>query len=371
MIRPYRPADRADVERICMESGLRGHLDDYFCDRELFAKIWLGPFLQNESDTCWVDEENGNVVGYLVSAVKPGYKGRALRVLAPLALTMLGRWLTGKYRHHPPSGRFVQWFLLRSWREAPRGEASNFHFNVDPSYRGSERIGDDLMNAYFDHLRSQGVDRFQIHVFASAGKRDLQFYLNLGFRIADLRRCTVFSEPTLVVALAREVPDRVDWQKCRDRNRPKVSVIVTGTPTSPGLYGDLNGQALPADEVFVVGSVDDRAPGKVRHVPGGVPKALAQATGDTIVFIDPAVRVSFDLVAQVAAARARKIECGVAQGDGVSFVAREFLTMKDATDPHNAFALHRQTRKWCVLPTRVSSSRQDAPADFPATRTSA
>jgi len=286
-----------------MESGLRGHLDDYFCDRGLFARIWLGPFLEGEADTCWVAEEEGRVVGYLVSSVRPGFKKRALPVLLPLAATLLGRTLAGKYRHHRPSGRFVRWFLLRSWREAPRGEASNFHFNVDPDFRGDERIGDALMDAYFDHLRSTGVDRFQIHVFASAGKRDLQFYVNLGFRIADLRRCTVFKEPTLVVALERQVPDRVDWQKCRDRERPKVSVIVTSRPVSTSLYADLQGQALPADELFVVGEVDDRAPARVRHVPGGIHKALAQATGDTVVVLGPAVRVPFDLVAQVAAAR--------------------------------------------------------------------
>jgi ribosomal protein S18 acetylase RimI-like enzyme len=230
---------------VCAENGLRGHLDKYFCDRELFAKLWLSPFLDGEPESTWVAERDGQVVGYLVGAIKPEFERRAVRWIFPHVLRLIGRWMSGRYRHHASTGRFVRWFLTRSWREVPKHAkgSSNFHFSVDQEQRGGERLGDLLLEAYFERLKSVGVQRFHIHVFASSGRREVGFYRRSGFKVEDVKVSSLFKEPTCVVSLWHPVPESVDFARYRVKP-PKVWVIADTAVTG------LEEQALAADGVI-------------------------------------------------------------------------------------------------------------------------
>lgn len=276
---------------MCAENGLRGHLDKYFCDRELFTKLWLSPFLDGEPESSWVAERDGVVVGYLVGAIRPGFERRAVRWILPHVLRLVGRWITGRYRHHPASGRFVRWFLTRSWREVPRHEpgSSNFHFSVDQEQRGGERLGDLLMEAYFARLRSLGVARFHIHVFASSGRREVGFYRRSGFKVEDVRVSTLFAEPTCVVSLWHPVPESMGFARFRVK-LPKIWVVA-----SPGTAG-LDAQALAPDHI-----VSDESEAK-------------PAVGDVVVMLNSTATVGPDLVARVAAALDRGEQMGHVAG---------------------------------------------------------
>ncbi|MDX2064592.1 MAG: hypothetical protein SFX74_02500 [Fimbriimonadaceae bacterium] len=253
IVRKYQPADRAQVEAICAASGLRGQLDALFCDREIFTQLWLAPFLDGEPEHTWVAEVDGAVRGYLVAGIRPGFHLRAVRRMVPHIARMLGRWIRGRYRHHPATSRFIRWFLTRSWREVPPHPAglSNFHFNLDPRARGELRLGDHLMRAYFDHIRSLGHDAFYIHVFASSWQRPLNFYRKNAFRIHATCLSSLFEEPTVVATLVREIPEAVNWMQFRVRELREISLIV---PEASPIW---DGQALRHREV-VVGEAADR-----------------------------------------------------------------------------------------------------------------
>jgi len=253
-IRAYRPADRAAVERICIENGLRGNLESYFKDPELFAKLWLSPFLDGEPESTWVLDLGGEVAGYLVSAIRPGFQMRALRTLAPHIGTLSARSLRGRYRDHEASRRFVRWFLTRSWREVPGHPEglSNFHFNLTEAAQGQDRWGDRLMQAYFDRLREQGHRRFYAHVFASSAKRSLNFYRQIGFRVFDIRMSSLFEEPTVVACLERDIPNSLEFQKERARNLRQISLCFVGGSAEfvSARMGDVALSAMPAKEVL-------------------------------------------------------------------------------------------------------------------------
>lgn len=283
------------MERVCAENGLRGNLDKYFCDRELFAKLWLAAFLDGEPESSWVAERDGVVVGYLVGAIKPGFERRAVRSILPYVLRLLGRWISGRYRHHPPSGRFVRWFLMRSWREVPHHApgSSNFHFSVDQEQRGGERLGDALMEAYFERLRSLEISRFHIHVFASSGRREVGFYRRSGFKVEDVKVSTLFTEPTCVVSLWHPVPESMGFAKFR-RKVPKIWVVA-----GSGVRG-LETQALAPD--YVVENQSEAKPD----------------AGDVVVTIPSVATVGPDLIVRVAAALDRGEQSGSVSG--MSFI---------------------------------------------------
>jgi GNAT superfamily N-acetyltransferase len=193
-LRPYRPADRPAVERICALTGLRGELDELFCDRPLFVKLWLSPYLDGEPEHCIVAEQGGKVVGYLVGNVRPGFEARAVRILFPRLLTLAFRWMTGRYRSHPPSGRFVRWLLTRAWRELPKTppHSANFHFNIDPDLMVTV-IGERMIAKFEEHLEAAGVPGWHAILFSSKKKRPVSLYRRMGFQIVDRVPNTLFT----------------------------------------------------------------------------------------------------------------------------------------------------------------------------------
>lgn len=195
LIRPYRAGDRPIVERICQETGLRGELDSLFCDRPLFVKLWLSPYLDGEPESCLVAEQEGKVVGYLVGSIRPGFLQRAIWCLLPHLLTLIGRWLTGYYRSHPPSGRFVRWLLFRSRKEMPNTPKAfaHFHFNLDPDMV-AVLVGERLIAWFEEALFMHGLDGWHAILFSSPTKRPVSIYRRMGFTIIDQKPCTLFPE---------------------------------------------------------------------------------------------------------------------------------------------------------------------------------
>ncbi|MDX1935356.1 MAG: hypothetical protein SFU56_22380 [Capsulimonadales bacterium] len=208
-IEPYRPADRKTVEEICAQTGLRGRLDRTFCDRDLFVKFWLSPYLDGQPENCLVARDaDGVICGYLVGTIGRGYPARVLRTTFPHLLTLLFRWASGRYRHHPPTGRFIRWLLTRSWRENPTPPAdlpAHFHLNLRPDVR--KGLGWELLRTFEGMIREKGFEGWYAVVFSSSGKRDVKLYRRLNFGIGDIRRCTLFSEETQFVTIYRRMDD--------------------------------------------------------------------------------------------------------------------------------------------------------------------
>lgn len=201
-VRLYQPTDRPDFERICLSTGLNGQLDKHFCDRQAFVKIWLGPYLSLCPDSCWAAVKDGKVVGYLVGTFDGHFNKKAALSLIPVLTGVVFKWMTGQYRHHPATGRFLKWLLFRSWREHPKvpADSCSFHFNIDGEEGKSSMAGFVLGRAFLDEARRRGRKHWHAVIFAGGGRRPTKVYQKLGFTIVDSKPCSLFDGGEVVLA---------------------------------------------------------------------------------------------------------------------------------------------------------------------------
>ena len=355
VIRPYQTSDRPGVEAVCVATGLSGRLPDLFADADLFSKLWLAPFLEGEPESCWVVEDAGQIVGYLVGSAQPGFKRRALRCLLPYLRQALGRWARGNYRHHPPSGRVLRWLFVRSLPETPPAPAGprdgninhprayqgpgklgahrggetpaapaaavNFHFNLLPAYQGQGNLGAELGETFFSHLRAQGVGAFYIHVFVAHWLRGYAFYRRLGFRTYDLRPCSLYGDDSALGCFTQPVPPPGEGQVRRPRAPTRLSVVIPCRQDGDVLarmLASLAAQWHRPDEVIVVRDGPDSGcdeavricgirgarviAGDWGHAGRARNAGIAAAMGDVVIVADADATLDRELGAQVVAA---------------------------------------------------------------------
>lgn len=201
-VRPYQPSDFPEFKRICLSTGLNGQLDQHFCDREAFIRIWLGPYLALSPESCLTAVRGGRVVGYLVGTFDDHFTLKAAWRLLPVLVRLAVKWSLGQYRHHPPTGRFLHWLFFRSWREHPRTpkNSCSFHFNVDQEEGKDSMAGFLLGRAFLDEARRRGKPHWHAVVFSGGGRRSVKVYEKLGFTILDRRPCSLFDGGQVEIA---------------------------------------------------------------------------------------------------------------------------------------------------------------------------
>jgi len=212
IVRPYRPGDREAVRRICCDTGFLGRpIDQMFRDRELFADLMTGPYLDGEPEWAWVAESEGAIVGYLLASVSPRFDLRQFRVGASTAGRMLYRLATGRYAGHPCSIRYIRWLILRAARERPRHPrgAAHLHFNLLEGYRG--RLGFQLWRTFHRRLREAGIEELYGEFFSYPNHRPEAIYARYGFVPFDRKETTLFREEIaapvhIVVCVNRGLP---------------------------------------------------------------------------------------------------------------------------------------------------------------------
>jgi hypothetical protein len=158
VIRPYTPADREVVRRLCCETGFLGQpIDPVFEDRELFANFLTGYYTDWESESAFVLEMDGQVKGYLLGSRRP-FRQQLYSIYQNAGLLVRG--LSRYWKYNPASRRFVHWILYFGWREVPAAprRTAHFHVNLLPEARNiaSTRA---LMDAYLKYLHQKGEKR--------------------------------------------------------------------------------------------------------------------------------------------------------------------------------------------------------------------
>lgn len=209
-VRPYRASDRQAIRQLCCDTGFLGEpIDSVFQDRELFADLFTGPYLEHEPDWALVAEADGRVVGYLLGSVCKHFDLVLMRNGAPVASKMLCHLLTGRYAQHPRSARFVRWLLTTAYQEQPKhpANAAHLHFDLDTAYRG-RGVCHRLWHAFEQRLRNAGVTHCYGAFFSHPQRRPEVVYARYGFTVYDRRRTTMF-EPEVsdveVVCMHKEL----------------------------------------------------------------------------------------------------------------------------------------------------------------------
>ena len=192
-IRPFRPADRDVVRRLCCETGFLGNpIDPVFEDRELFADFLTGYYTDWEPESAFVLEVNGEVKGYLLGSRRP-LRQQCYSFYQNISLFLRG--ILRYPRYNPASRKFVHWIFTQGWREVPAAprRTAHFHINLLPEARNvpSTRA---LMDAYLKYLHECGEKRVYGQMVVFESRRGAKMFERYGFKVINRAEITKYRE---------------------------------------------------------------------------------------------------------------------------------------------------------------------------------
>ncbi len=193
-IRGYREADRPAVRRLCCDTGFLGNpIDQVFLDRDLFADLFTGAYLDYQPEWALVAEVDGRAIGYLLGAVSAHFDLLLMRKGFSIVAKMICRLLAGRYAGHARSRRFIRWLLTAGYQEQPKHPANSahFHFDLAGQYRG-RGIGRLLWESYRERLLSAGMKHCYGAFFSHARRRPEAVYARYGFKVYDRKTTSLF-----------------------------------------------------------------------------------------------------------------------------------------------------------------------------------
>jgi len=197
-IRPYRPADRAAVRRICAATAWMGRPAPRLVgDDWIWAEYWTRYFTDREGRCCWVVQRGGRgeVVGYLTGTAD----ARRFERYLPFLLPGIGcRAVRRRLMCRRESRRALLALLGSLARGEPalpprvkRQFPATFHFNLLPPAR-RRGLGSRLVQTFLAGMRSAGAGGVHVQTLslnapaAAAMKR-------AGFRLLARRPIRAFA----------------------------------------------------------------------------------------------------------------------------------------------------------------------------------
>jgi GNAT superfamily N-acetyltransferase len=208
-LRPYRPADRAEIRRICADTGWLGKpIDPIFSDRELFADSLTNYYLDHEPDTCWVAVKDGHLIAYCFGCVRPDQISRLNRKIQ-LKVGLRGVLKILTFRYDWKDLKFIWWILAKADNEEPTSVegAAHMHWNMTPAARGLW-ISRAFLANFIELAKKKGLTKMFGHMTVPTGKRSTAIFERFGWKEIDRREVTKFKEhesgPIYSITLYRE-----------------------------------------------------------------------------------------------------------------------------------------------------------------------
>ena len=198
IIRPYRPADRPTIRRICIATSWMGQSDDkHIPDDWLWAEYWTRYFTDREPQHTWVVRrpDDDKIVGYLTGTADVGRLGRFVPFLLPgIILRVVRKRLMRRWQARKAILAFLRSFA-RGELELPSLVAekypATFHFNLLPEAR-RQGLGRRLFQTFRERMQAIGVPG--IHAEALSPNRPVAAFLrSAGFRLLDVRPINTFA----------------------------------------------------------------------------------------------------------------------------------------------------------------------------------
>lgn len=186
IIRPYRTEDRAAVEHIQFETYFLGKSGSHLLTNKKRFHKEIAYYLEKEPESCFVAEEKGCVVGYLLGCLddrnhaEPIYHFVGKQLITTLQLPFM----------HPKDQKF--WFgrtvfLLNAmigqsedgkFKTPPN--AGHIHINLLPEARG-KNVGTKLLKTFFKYAKSKGVNSIHADSFQTRVNPNTNFWIKNGF----------------------------------------------------------------------------------------------------------------------------------------------------------------------------------------------
>jgi ribosomal protein S18 acetylase RimI-like enzyme len=205
IIRKYELKDRESVKKIAGDTAFFGEpVEALIDDRELFFDAFYAFFFDHETDTCWVAEHDGVVVGFLAGSVDAHRQQQwsSFHIYPGIAWGLM----SGKYTFRRKTLHYVTDLIGQAIRgELPFTDTERFpahlHINVDSDSRGLG-MGRQLLEAYHSHLRSLGVKGVHLHT-TDQNVSACKLYEKVGYQIQDVRKTEKW-----IPLLGKEVENR-------------------------------------------------------------------------------------------------------------------------------------------------------------------
>ena len=158
LIRTYEDRDRERVEEICVIT------DNSHLERNLLFTLYCHYYIDYEKENCFVAEEDGKAVGYIISAKdNKVWKDRFTSILDSSTPEIREKGLESISGYLPFYAQYP----------------AHLHIDIDPDYQRMG-IGHRLMDALLAHYKNQGVKGVMLGVDPNNTK-GVSFYKKYGF----------------------------------------------------------------------------------------------------------------------------------------------------------------------------------------------
>ena len=160
-VRPYKPADREAVRKICGDTADRGKpVERFFRDRQVVVDILTSYYTDYELRATWVAESQGQVIGYLTGCVNER-KYNLLMGWIIIPKAVLSAIFRGVLFHQETrrllSASFRTWRLGSYSKNIPTDKyPAHLHIDIAQEYRG-KHAGHQLMERFIAQVKAYGL----------------------------------------------------------------------------------------------------------------------------------------------------------------------------------------------------------------------
>jgi len=188
-IRAYKASDRTAVRNLCCATGFLGEpIDPVFQDQELFADFLTTYYTDQEPESSFVLEVNGEIRGYLLGSRKP-LRHQVHSFAHTMFLFVRALWRYRRYNDR--SRQFIRWVIGHGWREVPAAPRSvpHFHINLLPDARKVSTTRA-LMSAYLNYLYRFGERHVYGQIVTFENRRGEKLFERYGFKVLNRAEIT-------------------------------------------------------------------------------------------------------------------------------------------------------------------------------------
>jgi len=187
-IRPYKTEDRASLRALCCDVADRGApIENFFPDREVAADLLTKYYTDYESQSTFIAESDGRLVGYINGCMDNRRHGLVMFWLLTPALLIKafkhGLFFKSEI-HQMYRGIFKNWRRIFVWRKVSfHSHQGHLHIGIAGDFRGRQ-VGRNLVNSLMVHAAQSGITELAASVH-DGNKAASDFFETQGFVVRD------------------------------------------------------------------------------------------------------------------------------------------------------------------------------------------